>query len=343
MTEDIDVFQQIRETYGIAPSEIQSVSVLSQNIKQILTTHPDFTSVLILGEIANFKKAGHIYFDLKDEESKIGCIYFKNMQKDEDFDYNGQVLVRGAVKTYEKRSQYQLNVVQILPVGEGISLLKHKRLERKLENEGLFDESRKRPIPPFPRKIGIITSKDGAAYKDILREVEMHFPKMDMILAPATVQGDDAPKNMIRSLRLLSETNEVDTIIIARGGGSAEDLMAFDDEALVREISACDKPIVTGIGHGKDVTFAERAADKGMSTPSTAAEAAVLEIEKLKDTLNSYKRHLERSYKTRLSSFEVNKKDIEIKKSKTEIAKYKALTILLIFMIILISILIMIR
>ena len=340
MAESIDIFQQIQETYGIAPSEIQSVSVLSQNIKQILTTHPGFTSVLVLGEVTNFNKAssGHIYFSLKDEKSEIACTFFKSMHKNVDFDIdNGlQVLVKGAITTYEPRSRYQLNIIQILPVGEGISLLRLKRLKEKLAKEGLFDESRKKPIPNLPRKIGIITSKNGAALKDILKVVETRFPKMNIVIAPVMVQGEAASKDIIRGLTLLSTIDEVDTIILARGGGSAEELMVFNDEALVRAISASNKAIVTGIGHEKDTTLADLVADLRASTPSTAAKAAVSDVEKLKDTLNSFKLHLERSYKIYLSSFEVDKK-------KAEIAKYKVITIILIFIIILISILIIAR
>ena len=154
------------------------------------------------------------------------------------------------------------------------------------------------------------------------------------------VQGEKASKDIIRGLNLLSTINEVDTIILARGGGSAEELMVFNDEALVRAISVSNKAIVTGIGHEKDTTLADLVADLRASTPSTAAKAAVSDVEKLKDTLNSFKRHLERSYKTYLSSFEVDKKDVEIKKKIVEIAKYKVITIILIFIIILISILI---
>ena len=344
MAESINIFQQIQETYGISPSEIQSVSVLSQNIKQILTTHPCFTSVLVLGEVTNFNKAssGHIYFSLKDEKSEIACTFFKSMHKNVDLDLDDglQVLVKGAITTYEPRSRYQFNITQILPVGEGISLLRLKRLKEKLAKEGLFDESRKKPIPILPRKIGIITSKNGAALKDILKVVETRFPKMNIVIAPVIVQGEKASKDIIRGLNLLSTINEVDTIILARGGGSAEELMVFNDEALVRAISVSNKAIVTGIGHEKDTTLADLVADLRASTPSTAAKAAVLDVEKLKDTLNSFKRHLERSYKTYLSSFEVDKKDVEIKKKIVEIAKYKVITIILIFIIILISILI---
>lgn len=344
MAESIDILQQIQETYDIAPSEILSVSVLSQNIKQILTTHPGFTSVLVLGEVTNFNKAssGHIYFSLKDEKSEIACIFFKNMHKNVDFDLDKglQVLVKGAITTYEPRSRYQLNIIQILPVGEGISLLRLKRLKEKLAKEGLFDESRKKPIPILPRKIGIITSKNGAALKDILKVVETRFLRMNIVIVPVMVQGEAASKDIISGLTLLSTIDEVDTIILARGGGSAEELMVFNDEVLVRAISASNKPIVTGIGHEKDTTLADLVADLRASTPSTAAKAAVSDVEQLKDTLNSLKRHLERSYKTYLSSFEVDKKDVEIKKKKAEIAKYKVITIILIFIIILISILI---
>ena len=345
MAESINIFQQIQETYGISPSEIQSVSVLSQNIKQILSTHPGFTSVLVLGEVTNFNKAssGHIYFSLKDEKSEIACTFFKSMHKNVDFDLdNGlQVLVKGAITTYEPRSRYQLNIIQILPVGEGISLLRLKRLKEKLAKEGLFDESRKKPILILPRKIGIITSKNSAALKDILKVVETRFPKMNIVIAPVMVQGEAASKDILRGLNLLSTNiDEVDTIILARGGGSAEELMVFNDEALVRAISVSNKAIVTGIGHEKDTTLADLVADLRASTPSTAAKAAVSDVEKLKDTLNSFKRHLERSYKTYLSSFEVDKKDVEIKKKIVEIAKYKVITIILIFIIILISILI---
>ena len=341
MAEKINVLQQIQEIYGITPSEIQSVSVLSQNIKQILTTHPHFTSVLVLGEVTNFNKAssGHIYFDLKDEKSEIACTLFMSMQKNVDFDLdNGlQVLVKGEIATYEPRSRYQINIRQILPVGEGLSILKFKQLKEKLAKEGLFDESRKKRIPILPRKIGIMTSKNSAAFKDIVNVVDSRFPKMDIVIAPVIVQGKNASEDVIRGLNLLSKLDEVDTIILARGGGSAEELMVFNDEALVRAISASKKPLITGIGHEKDTTLADLVADLRASTPSTAAKAAVYDVKKLKDELTSLERHLERSYKTYLASRKVYKKDVEIKKKNREIAKYKVITIILISLIILIS------
>ena len=284
MAENIDVFQQIQETYGIAPSEILSVRVLSKNIKQILATHPSFNSVLVLGEVTNFNKAssGHIYFSLKDEKSEIACTLFKSLQRDVDFDFdNGlQVLVKGELTTYEPRSRYQINIRQILPIGEGLSLLKRKRLKEKLAKEGLFEDTRKKIIPILPRKIGIITSKNGAAIEDILNVVESRFPKMSIVIAPVKVQGEDASEDIIRGLKHLSKIDEVDTIILARGGGSAEELSVFNDEALVRAISSSNKPIVTGIGHEKDITLADLVADLRASTPSTAAKIAVSDVEK---------------------------------------------------------------
>ena len=360
MAENIDVFQQIQETYGIAPSEILSVRVLSKNIKQILATHPSFNSVLVLGEVTDFNKAssGHIYFSLKEEKSEIACILFKSMQRDVDFDFdNGlQVLVKGELTTYEPRSRYQINIRQILPIGEGLSLLKRKRLKEKLAKEGLFEDTRKKIIPILPRKIGIITSKNGAAIEDILNVVESRFPKMSIVIAPVKVQGEDASEDIIRGLKHLSKIDEVDTIILARGGGSAEELSVFNDEALVRAISSSNKPIVTGIGHEKDITLADLVADLRASTPSTAAKIAVSDVEKLKDELNSFKRHLERSYRAYLASLEADKKDVEIRKKDVrlsqisqdmmkrdiKIVKYRVITIIMIFIIILILILIII-
>ena len=274
---------------NIDPDDIYSVTELSQNIKQFFSVTPQFNDILLKGEISNFVQAasGHIYFNLKDQNCAIACVFFRHLQAASCSDLGDgvQAVTMGSVVVYEPRSQYQLSIKRIIPIGDGISSLKLKRLREKLEAEGLFSQDRKKPIPILPRKIGIITSKDSAAIKDILTVVNARSPKMDLVMAYVTLQGNGAPQSIILALSTLVKNKDIDTIILARGGGPSEDFMAFNDEELVRAIASSTKPIITGVGHERDVCLADLAADVRASTPSTAAKAAIPDILELCGTV----------------------------------------------------------
>ena len=303
---------------NIDPADIYSVTELSQNIKQFFSATPQFNDILIKGEISNFVQAasGHIYFNLKDQNCAIACVFFRHLQAAScnDLGDGVQAVTMGSVVVYEPRSQYQLSIKKIIPIGDGISSLKLKRLMEKLEAEGLFSQERKKPIPILPRKVGIITSKDSAAIKDILTVVNARCPKMDLVMAYVTLQGNGAPPCIIQALSSLSRMEDIDVIILARGGGPSEDFMAFNDEELVRAIASSTKPIITGVGHERDVCLADRVADVRASTPSTAARAAIPDILELGNSLLPLKQGLERSYKSYLLAIDAKKMEVQAKK-----------------------------
>ena len=224
-----------------------------------------------------------------------------------------QAVAMGSVVVYEPRSQYQLTVKKIIPIGDGITSLKLKRLKDKLEAEGLFSQDRKKPIPTLPRKIGIITSKDSAAIKDILTVVNSRCPKMNLFMAYVTLQGNSA-SNIILALSSLTKVKDIDVIIMARGGGPSEDFMAFNDEELVRAIVSSAKPVITGVGHERDVCLVDLAADFRASTPSIAAKTAIPDIQELESNLLRVNASLDRSYKSYLHAIDAKKNEIQSKR-----------------------------
>ncbi|VVB68777.1 Exodeoxyribonuclease 7 large subunit [uncultured archaeon] len=232
----------------------------------------------------------------------------------------------GSVMIYKDRSQYQFHIKKITPIWDGSSSLNLKRVKDKLEAEGLFNQERKKPIPRIPRKVGVITSKDSAAIKDILTVVNAQCPEMDLVLAYATIQGGGAASNIVQALNWLAMIKDVDAIILARGGGSPEDFMAFNDEELVRAIASSSKPIITGIGHERDVCLVDLVADYRASTPSMAARAVIPDIRELRNGLSSLRTNLVRSY----DSY------VRRKEKEAEIIRYKAAIVILIAFLVLI-------
>ena len=254
-----------------------TVSQLNRQAKRLLES--GLARVWVEGEISNLARpaSGHVYFRLKDSGAQVAAAYFRQRQrgptirlKDGD-----QVLVYAKVSLYEARGDYQLIVEQVEPAGEGILKRQYERLKNKLAAEGLFDEERKRPIPALPGRIGVITSPSGAAVRDILSVLGRRFPLIPVVIYPAAVQGDAAPGELVAALDTANERNECDVLIIGRGGGSLEDLWAFNDERLARRIVDSDIPVVSAVGHEVDFTIADFVADVRAPTPSGAAELVV--------------------------------------------------------------------
>ncbi len=286
--------------------DVYSVSLLSQSIKRFLSETPKFNDVCLKGEITNFFRAasGHIYFDLMEDGYIIACAFFRRQQFSRCGDLgNGTLVVAsGSITIYEKESKYQFIVNEITTIGDGFSSSELKRLTDELEREGLFSLDRKKPIPRLPRKIGVITSRDSTSIRDIRTVVNARFPKMDLVLAYAAIQGEGAPSSIIQAFIALAKINDVDAIILARGGGPSEDFMVFNDEQLVRFIASSTKPLITGIGHERDICLVDLVADFRASTPSTAAQAVIPDILVLRNDLSSLWKNLERtneSYKER--------------------------------------------
>ncbi len=268
--------------------KVFTVTELTTGIRDILESA--FTSVWVRGEITGYRPAhsGHLYFSLKDAESQISCVMFKGQSRFLKFrpEDGLDVVVWGKLTVYGPRGQYQLVLDSMEPVGLGSLMLAFEQLKQKLHAEGLFDQRRKKPIPVFPYTIGIVTSPHGAAVKDMIRIISRRFPPANILLSPASVQGDKAPEELVDALHRLERAGGVDVIIIGRGGGSAEDLWAFNDERVVRAVAACSIPIVSAVGHEIDYTLTDFAADLRASTPSAAAELVVRDRNDLMEGIN---------------------------------------------------------
>ena len=254
-----------------------TVSQLNRRVRALL--EQNLARLWVEGEISNIARpvSGHIYFSLKDDAAQIRAAFFRQRQRGPTIALkNGdQVLVFGRVSLYEARGDYQLIVEQIEPAGEGVLKRQFELLKKKLATEGLFDEEHKQPLPPLPSRIGVITSPSGAAIRDIISVLGRRFPTIPVVVYPAAVQGDVAPAELISALRAAIRRNECDVLIIGRGGGSLEDLWAFNDEKLARAIFAAPIPIVAAVGHEVDFTIADFVADVRAPTPSGAAELVV--------------------------------------------------------------------
>lgn len=254
-----------------------TVRELNSRIRQLFELDDDLQDMWVEGEVSGFKKAepsGHCYFNLKDGKSQIACVMWRSsaaqqavLPKDGD-----AVMAHGAVTIYEERSTYQLYVDRIRPVGVGDLYRQFELLKQKLDAEGLFDEERKRPLPDFPKRIGVVTSPSAAAFQDVQQVLRRRFPLVEVVLSPTLVQGIDAPAQIVRALERLNARDDIDAILVCRGGGSIEDLWAFNDEQVARTIAASRVPVVSGVGHETDFTIADFVADVRAPTPSAAAE-----------------------------------------------------------------------
>ena len=284
--------------------DIYSVSRLNAEIRAMLET--GFPLVWVAGEISNLAapRSGHLYFTLKDAHAQVRCALFRNRRRLLRFEprEGDQVLARVRVSLYEARGDFQLIVEHLEPAGEGELLRAFEALKAKLAAEGLFDQARKRPLPPFPRRIGVVTSPTGAAIRDILNVLARRNPGVEVIIYPALVQGEGAAAELAEALRLAEARGECDLLILARGGGSAEDLAAFNDEALARTIAALETPLISAVGHEIDFTIADFVADRRAPTPSAAAELAVPDQAQLRERLALIEQRLMRAIHRRIEA-----------------------------------------
>lgn len=258
--------------------QISSVSQVNMYIKNMFMRDYKLNDISVKGEISNCKyhSSGHIYFTIKDKTSQLSCVMFASMRKNLEFKLEeGQsVIVDGNISVYERDGKYQLYARNITKEGFGKLYEEYEKLKKRLLEEGLFDKSKKRKIPAYAAKIGVVTARTGAVIQDICNVSNRRNPYVQIILYPAKVQGTGAAETIIKGIKYFEKT-DVDTIIIGRGGGSIEDLWAFNDEKLARVIAGCKKPIISAVGHETDTTIADYAADLRAPTPSAAAELAV--------------------------------------------------------------------
>jgi exodeoxyribonuclease VII large subunit len=265
-------------TFNLMPDrKTLTVSELTGKIRDLLAKN--FTDISVQGEISNCREAqsGHIYFTLKDDRAQIRCVFFKQQQRGIKFrPENGLLMtVRGSISVYETRGEYQIYVENLEPVGRGALQLAFEQLKKRLEAEGLFDAERKKPLPLLPSRIGIITSPKGAAVRDVVRILTRRFPNIHLTVYPVRVQGEGSAEEIVKALKFFNAKEIVDVLILARGGGSIEDLWSFNEEIVARAVFASEIPVISGVGHETDFTIADFVADVRASTPSAAAELVV--------------------------------------------------------------------
>ena len=286
-----------------------SVGQLNEYIKMLLEGNPNLSDLWVQGEISGAKlySSGHLYFSLKDTDSVISAVMFRNSLMRMDFEpENGmKVLVHGRVSAYPPRGQYQLIVDRMIPDGAGALAVAFEQLKAKLDAEGLFDPARKRPLPPHPRRIGVVTSPSGAAVHDIIRVSKKRCPSTEILIFPSLVQGAEAPAYLRGGIQYFNAVKDdpeqgVDLIIIGRGGGSAEDLWGFNDERLARVVAASEIPVVSAVGHEVDFTICDFVADLRAATPSAAAELSLPDKEDLTRQVSALTTRLTGAQSTRL-------------------------------------------
>lgn len=285
------------------------VSELNSYIKRVFLSDMILSNISVEGEISNFKYhySGHMYFNLKDEKGKIKAVMFKGDNEALKFNLEEgmKVVATGYVSIYEKEGDYQLYVRHLKESGLGDLYKAFELLKKKLELEGLFLESNKKPIPFMPRKIGIVTSSTGAAIRDIITVVNRRFPLCDILIYPSLVQGSQAPKEICEGLKYLDNRDDVELIILGRGGGSIEELFAFNDEDVARTIFKLNTPVISAVGHETDFTIADFVSDLRAPTPSAAAELAVPDINHLYNEIENKYNGLIRLMNKQMREYEI--------------------------------------
>ncbi len=257
--------------------QVYGVSQLTTYLRELLESDLHLADLWVEGEVSNLTQsaAGHSYFTLKDEFAQVRCVMFRRQQTGALLESGAQVVAHGRITFFERRGELQLNVDFVQPAGVGIWQAQFERLKAQLEEEGLFEPSRKRPLPAFPRRVGVATSPTGAVFHDICNVIGRRWPLSEVVLAPTPVQGDDAAPGIVGAVTELNREPGIDVIIVARGGGSLEELWPFNEEAVARAIYGSRVPVVSGVGHETDYTIADYVADLRAPTPSAAAEMVV--------------------------------------------------------------------
>lgn len=283
---------------------VLSVKDLNRYIRMKMEGDSRLSDVWIRGEISNFThhSSGHMYFTLKDEGSRIRAIMFAAHNQRLPFipKEGSRVIARGNVSVYERDGQYQFYAVHMQPDGIGSLYLAYEQLKKKLEEEGLFAVERKRPLPQFPRTIGVITSPTGAAVRDIMITIKRRFPQVRVILYPVLVQGKGAAPSIVKAIKTMNEMAEADVLIVGRGGGSLEELWAFNEEMVARAIYQSDIPVISAVGHETDFTIADFSADLRAATPTAAAELAVPSAIEVKSRIHQRERQLQQGLQQKL-------------------------------------------
>ncbi len=285
-------------------NNVLSVIQLNTYIKRKFEQDYVLKDVSVEGELSNFKRhsSGHLYFTLKDDKAGVSCVMFRTYTGEETRGLRDgdKVIIKGSVSLYEKTGQYQVYVRSIEKAGLGDLYVLFEKLKKQLAEEGLFDESRKKPLPKYANRIGIITSSTGAAIRDIVQVAKRRNPYVELILYPSLVQGAGAKDNIVRGIKYFNDLDDIDLLIVGRGGGSIEDLWPFNEEVVARAIGASDIPVISAVGHETDFTISDFVSDMRAPTPSAAAELAVYDYGEFQQRMYQYKQVLYQGIEYRL-------------------------------------------
>jgi len=297
-------------------NQVYSVTEVNLYIKNLFIRDNALSRIYIKGEVSNCKyhTSGHIYFTLKDTLGQITCVMFAGQRKGLTFrlEEGQSVIVLGSISVYERDGKYQLYAGEILLDGLGVLYERYEKLKKDLDEEGLFEQVHKKAIPLYPKRIGIVTAKTGAAIQDIINIAKRRNPYVQLVLYPALVQGVGSAESVVRGIKAL-DAAKVDTIIIGRGGGSIEDLWAFNEEIVARAIYECQTPIISAVGHETDVTIADFVSDLRAPTPSAAAELAVNDYMAYLSTMRDYQRHLTKALMQRITYYQAKMREFKLR------------------------------
>ncbi len=306
--------------------KIATVSQINGYVKKILDHNIILNNVWIKGEISNFKHhySGHLYITLKDEGGVLKAVMFRSSAQSLTFEPSDgmKVLARGRISVYEAGGAYQLYIEEMIPDGVGELYIAYEQLKKQLEEEGLFAPEHKKPIPQFPKRVGVVTASTGAAVRDIINVITRRYPMAEIVIYPAQVQGTGAAQSVVRAIEYFNATKEVDTLIVGRGGGSIEDLWAFNEEITARAIYASEIPIISAVGHETDFTIADFVADLRAPTPSAAAEIAVPSMIELRNRINTDRNRISQNVVGRIESSRLLLKRFKMRTPKDRIDDY---------------------
>lgn len=308
--------------FSIPTKTVRSVSEITNLLKRLIDKQPEFQNVWVQGEVSNYSRsgAGHVYFTLKEDNYQISVAIFRShatrlkfLPKDGE-----EIIVQGQLSLYSTRGQYQIVGRNVEPVGIGALQRAYEELKQQLTNEGLFDDSHKKPLPKFPRKIGVVTSPTGAAIQDILQQLRKRYPLAEVLLHPTLVQGDGASQGIARALQVMNQRDDIDVLIVGRGGGSIEDLWAFNEERVARAIFDSRIPVVSAVGHETDFTIADWVADYRAPTPSAAVEHIVPDQNELFAQLDGLDTWLRTTIQNRLNRDQTQLQELKTRLSPTQ-------------------------
>ena len=308
--------------FSMPAKTVHSVSEITNLLKRLIEQHPPFRNVWVQGQVSNCRRAGsgHTYFTLKDANSQIGCALFRSSAAHIGFlPRDGEeVLVRGGIGIYTVRGEYQITVNKIEPVGIGALQRAFEELKQRLADEGLFDNIHKKPLPKFPKKIGVVTSATGAAFQDICEQLRKRYPLAEVLLHPSLVQGDGAAREIADALQAMNQRDDIDVLIVGRGGGPIEDLWAFNEERVARAIFASAIPVVSAVGHETDITIADWVADHRAPTPSAAVEHIVPDQDELFAQLEGFDARLRTTIQNQLNDDATRIQELQTRLAPTQ-------------------------